>query len=44
MQRDLIGKEYLVHTRTTAPDGRVWIGEGQAELFLDGPYEPLGLT
>jgi hypothetical protein len=44
LQRGLIGKEYLVHTRTIAPDGREWVGAGQTELFLDGPYEPLGLT
>jgi hypothetical protein len=43
VQHDLIGKEYLVHTRTTAPDGRTWEGAGQTELFLDGPYAPLGL-
>lgn len=44
LQPNLIGKEYLVHTRTTAPDGRQWAGAGQTELFLDGPYEPLGLS
>ncbi|MDO3402761.1 hypothetical protein QWI29_22195 [Mycolicibacterium neoaurum] len=43
VQRDLIGKEYLVQVRTTAPDGRQWTGAGQTELFLDGPYAPLGL-
>lgn len=43
VQHDLIGKEYLVHTRTTAPDGRTWEGAGQTELFLDGPYIPLRL-
>ncbi|MBD0859829.1 hypothetical protein IA539_01170 [Gordonia sp. zg691] len=43
VQRDLIGKEYLVRTRTIAPDGREWHGAGQTELFLDGPYAPLGL-
>ncbi|MCR8898837.1 hypothetical protein NWF34_17970 [Gordonia sp. GONU] len=43
VQRDLIGKEYLVRTRTIAPDGREWSGAGQTELFLDGPYAPLGL-
>jgi hypothetical protein len=44
IQRGLIGKEYLVHTRTVAPDGREWRGAGQTELFLDGPYAPLGLS
>lgn len=44
VQPNLIGKEYLVHTRTTAPDGRQWVGAGQTELFLDGPYAPLGLS
>ncbi len=43
LQRGLIGKEYLVSTRTVAPDGREWVGAGQTELFLDGPYAPLGL-
>lgn len=43
-QRGLIGKEYLVRTRTTSPDGRVSEGCGQTELFLDGRYAPLGLT
>ncbi|MFI7195149.1 hypothetical protein ACIBQ0_35930 [Nocardia nova] len=43
VQRDLIGKEYLVQTRTIAPDGREWVGAGQTELFLDGPFAPLGL-
>jgi hypothetical protein len=43
VQRGLIGKEYLVRTRTVAPDGREWSGAGQTELFLDGPYAPLGL-
>ncbi|WP_040841344.1 hypothetical protein [Nocardia brevicatena] len=44
VQHGLIGKEYLVHTRTVAPDGREWTGAGQTELFLDGPYAPLGLS
>lgn len=44
VQANLIGKEYLVTTRTSSPDGRQWIGAGQTELFLDGPYAPLGLT
>lgn len=43
LQPGLIGKEYLVRTKTIAPDGRVWEGAGQTELFLDGPYTPLGL-
>jgi hypothetical protein len=43
VQAGLIGKEYLSWVTTTAPDGRTWRGAGQTELFLDGPYVPLGL-
>jgi hypothetical protein len=43
VHRGLHGKEYLSRITTTAPDGRQWVGSGQTELFLDGPYAPLGL-
>lgn len=43
VQAGLHGKEYLSRVTTTAPDGRQWVGAGHTELFLDGPYEPLGL-
>lgn len=43
VQRGLHGKEYLSRITTTAPDGRQWTGAGHTELFLDGPYAPLGL-
>jgi len=42
--RGLHGKEYLSRITTTAPDGRRWTGAGHTELFLDGPYAPLGLA
>ncbi|KOS58203.1 hypothetical protein [Rhodococcus rhodochrous] len=43
IQPGLHGKEYLSRVTTTAPDGRQWVGAGHTELFLDGPYLPLGL-
>jgi hypothetical protein len=44
VHRGLHGKEYLSRITTTAPDGRQWTGAGHTELFLDGPYAPLGLA
>jgi hypothetical protein len=36
------GVEYLLRVRTTAPDGSVYEGAGQLELFINGPYRPYG--
>jgi hypothetical protein len=36
------GVEYLLRVRTTAPDGSVYEGAGQLELFINGPYRPGG--
>lgn len=36
------GVEYVLHIRTTAPDGTVYTGAGQLELFIQGPYAPYG--
>lgn len=44
VQRNLFGKEYVSRVVTRAPDGREWTGAGHTELFLDGPYAPLGLS
>lgn len=44
VQAGLIGKEYLCRVVTTAPDGTRHDGQAHVELFLDGPYAPLGLT
>lgn len=43
-QDGLYGKEYVSRVTTRAPDGREWTGAGHTELFLDGPFTPLGLT
>jgi hypothetical protein len=43
-QPELIGKEYVCRVRTVTPDGRSVDGQAHVELFLDGPYAPLGLT
>lgn len=43
VHKGLHGKEYLSRVVTTAPDGRQWVGAAHTELFLDGPYAPLGL-
>jgi hypothetical protein len=40
----LVGREYLSVITTTAPDGRTWVGAGQTEFFLDGPFRPYGFT
>ncbi len=36
--------EHLVRVTTTAPNGKIWIGAGQLELFIDPPYSPYGLV
>jgi len=36
------GVEYLLRIKTTAPDGKVYKGAGQLEMFLQGPYKPYG--
>jgi hypothetical protein len=36
------GVEYLARVRTIAPDGQVFCGAGQIELFINGPYAPYG--
>jgi hypothetical protein len=38
------GVEYLARITTHAPDGRVFTGAGQIELFINGPYRPYGLV
>jgi hypothetical protein len=44
VQTGLHGKEYVSRVTTRAPGGREWTGAGHTELFLDGPFAPLGLT
>lgn len=38
------GVEYLARIKTTAPDGTVFEGAGQLELFINGPYKPYGFV
>ena len=40
----LHGFEYLARVTTHAPDGSVSVGAGQVEMFINGPYRPLGLS
>jgi len=41
-QDKIHGVEYLLRVKTTAPDGTVYEGAGQLELFINGPYKPYG--
>lgn len=36
------GREHLVTVRSTGPDGRTVVGQGQLEFLIDGAYEPYG--
>jgi len=38
------GPEYLVRVTTHAPDGSVSTGAAQAELFINGRYDPYGFA
>jgi hypothetical protein len=41
-RKKIQGVEYLVRIKTIAPDGRIFNGAGQLELFINGSYKPYG--